>query len=58
MSENGPAGGNGPSGRPERYDAMIAYAATRGWTDEARTQVRAHVEPAPHGWLDSLRPGA
>lgn len=28
----------------EQYDAMIAYATTKGWTNEAGTDVRAHVE--------------
>lgn len=28
----------------ERYDAMIAYATSKGWTDETGTHVRAHVE--------------
>ena len=28
----------------ERYDQMIAYAASKGWTNEAGTDVRAHVE--------------
>ncbi len=26
------------------FDAMIAYAATKGWLNEAGTHVRAHVE--------------
>jgi hypothetical protein len=26
------------------FDGMIAYAASKGWTDEAGTHVRAHVE--------------
>ena len=29
---------------PAGYDAMIAYARSKGWTDEAGTHVRAHVE--------------
>jgi hypothetical protein len=28
----------------ERFDEMIADAASKGWTNEARTDVRAHVE--------------
>jgi hypothetical protein len=28
----------------ERYDEMIAHAASKGWTNEAGTDVRAHVE--------------
>ncbi|HSJ91789.1 MAG TPA: hypothetical protein VK917_06955 [Ilumatobacter sp.] len=31
-------------GWPEKYDAMIAYATSKGWTDGAGTHVRAHVE--------------
>ncbi len=26
------------------FDGMIAYAASKGWTDESGTRVRAHVE--------------
>jgi hypothetical protein len=29
---------------PARYDGMIAYATSKGWTDDADTHVRAHVE--------------
>lgn len=29
---------------PGRYDAMISYATSKGWTDAAGTHVRAHVE--------------
>lgn len=36
----------GDPGFAERYDAMIAYAASKGWLDEAGTHVRAHVESA------------
>lgn len=28
------------------FDAMIAFATSKGWVDEDRTHVRAHVEPA------------
>jgi len=28
----------------DRFDAMIAFATSKGWTDEAGTHVRAHVE--------------
>lgn len=28
----------------ERFDGMIAYAATKGWLDESGTRVRAHIE--------------
>ncbi len=28
----------------DRFDAMIAFAASKGWTDEAGTHVRAHIE--------------
>ena len=28
----------------EGFDGMIAYAASKGWTNEAGTHVRAHVE--------------
>jgi hypothetical protein len=28
----------------ERFDAMLEYARTRGWLDEAAHTVRAHVE--------------
>ena len=27
-----------------KYDGMIAYASSKGWTDDAGTHVRAHVE--------------
>lgn len=30
----------------ERFDAMIEYAATKGWLDEAGSHVRAHIETA------------
>lgn len=30
----------------DQYDAMIAYATSKGWTDDAGTHVRAHVELA------------
>lgn len=36
-----------PSGDTQwrtRYDAMIAYAADKGWTDDTRSVVRAHLE--------------
>jgi hypothetical protein len=29
-----------------RFDGMIAYASSKGWTNEAGTHVRAHVERA------------
>lgn len=32
------------AGWPAKYDAMIAYATSKGWTDGAGTHVRAHVE--------------
>jgi len=38
----------GDPGFAERYDAMIAYASSKDWLDEAGTHVRAHVEPPPH----------
>ncbi|GGJ41319.1 hypothetical protein [Streptomyces brasiliensis] len=28
----------------KRYDAMIAYAADKGWADDTRSVVRAHLE--------------
>lgn len=28
----------------EQFDAMIAYARSKGWTNDAGTHVRAHVE--------------
>ena len=28
----------------ERFDAMITYAASKGWLDESGARVRAHVE--------------
>jgi hypothetical protein len=28
----------------DRFDAMIAYAATKGWLDESGTRVRAHIQ--------------
>ncbi|MDW3213459.1 MAG: hypothetical protein R8G01_05645 [Ilumatobacteraceae bacterium] len=30
----------------ENFDAMIGYAASKGWLNDAGTHVRAHVEPA------------
>jgi hypothetical protein len=30
----------------ERFDGMIDYARSKGWTNEAGTHVRAHVERA------------
>lgn len=30
----------------DRFDAMIGYAASKGWLNAAGTHVRAHVEPA------------
>lgn len=37
----------------DRYDAMVAYACSKGWTDDDGGRVRAHVVPrdadhAPH----------
>lgn len=29
------------------FDAMIAYAASKGWVDEQGTHVRAHVDSTP-----------
>jgi hypothetical protein len=29
----------------EQYDAMIGYASSQGWTNDAGTHVRAHIEP-------------
>ena len=29
----------------EQYDAMIGYATSQGWTNDAGTHVRAHIEP-------------
>lgn len=29
------------------FDAMIAYAASKGWIDESGTHLRAHVEAEP-----------
>ncbi len=28
----------------DRYDGMLAYAASKGWVDGSGTHVRAHVE--------------
>ncbi len=28
----------------ERFDAMVAYAATKGWLDEAGTHIKAHID--------------
>lgn len=28
----------------DAYDGMIAYATSKGWTNEAGTHVRAHIE--------------
>lgn len=30
----------------EQFDGMIAYAERKGWLDDARTSVRAHIEHA------------
>jgi hypothetical protein len=27
-----------------RFDGMVAYAASKGWTDEAGTHIKAHIE--------------
>ncbi len=27
-----------------RFDAMVAYAASKGWTDESGTHINAHIE--------------
>jgi hypothetical protein len=32
------------AGFGERFDPMIAYASSKGWTNEAGTHVRAHIE--------------
>lgn len=29
---------------PSKFDGMIAYATSKGWTDEAGTHVRAHIQ--------------
>jgi hypothetical protein len=31
-------------GYPERFDAMIEYARSKGWLDDTGTHVRAHIE--------------
>lgn len=31
-------------GWDERFDAMMAWAATQGWIDEAGTHVQVHIE--------------
>ncbi len=28
----------------DRFDQMVAYAASKGWTNEAGTHVKAHIE--------------
>lgn len=28
----------------ERFEQMVAYAASKGWTDEAGTHIKAHIE--------------
>jgi hypothetical protein len=28
-----------------QYDAMVAYAASKGWVNESGTAIRAHLEP-------------
>lgn len=28
------------------FDGMIAYAASKGWMNEAGTHIKAHIEPA------------
>ena len=35
----------GGDGWVEQYDAMMAYATSKGWTNDAATHVRAHIEP-------------
>jgi hypothetical protein len=37
------AAGDGSSGWTVDFYAMLAYAKTRGWTNEDSSQVRAHV---------------
>jgi hypothetical protein len=32
------------TGEAGAFDAMIAYAASKGWVDESGTFVRAHIE--------------
>ena len=39
------ATGRGGSDWDAGFDAMIAYARTKGWVDNARNTVRAHIEP-------------
>ena len=47
-----------PAGRgavwDERFDAMMAWAATQGWIDEAGTHVQVHVE-RPGGGVVTTR---
>jgi len=34
-------------GEAGAFDAMIAYAASKGWVDESGASVRAHIETEP-----------
>jgi hypothetical protein len=43
LRERAAAGPVGP-GWAERWDAMIAYATTKGWVSADGTTVRAHIE--------------
>lgn len=38
---------NGDAAWRDRWDAMVDYAAGKGWTDPDRTMIRAHVETTP-----------
>ncbi|MDE0195512.1 MAG: hypothetical protein OXP08_08165 [bacterium] len=38
----------------ERFDAMMAWAATQGWIDEAGTHVQVHIE-RPGGGIVTTR---
>jgi hypothetical protein len=37
------AAGNGSADWNAQFDAMLRYAASKGWTDEESARVRAHI---------------
>jgi hypothetical protein len=38
------AAASADQGFGDRFDAMIEFATSKGWTDDAGTHVRAHIE--------------
>lgn len=41
-------------GWDERFDAMMAWAATQGWIDEAGTHVQVHIERPGGGVVTTM----